>query len=581
MMKKLAALSLALLLAACGGGDGGSGPGGSGVSLRLEADTVRPGALLRVYVEGAEVTTDVVEATLGGTAMTLVRASDSVLVGYAPEIAAGSRTLAIALGTNTPQATVNVLAAAAIANPQATIATFLEAPLLQAPVAAPVGYTTAQWSEMRARVDSLVQEAKAEVAGLPAADQLALARILASLGTPPTTQMMSVMSGITPVDATGTAIFGDGACGNAKARVTRFSILSLYGLGGLLVFIAAPPVNPLLKVAGIATMAASFAGTTLLLVTAWPEMAANCVVNTTVDATETDQYDRLLALTQLDGTTASQAAGPKRFYRNIGVAYYTSGMLRPLSTAEIAKDAIVAKLSATVDELHADFNRLVNRLPAAVRRKIPALPPRLAPPVAGRIEELPASAVRIENVSPSTVQLAMTGAQDRITLTTGATVTTEVPFTYDLVSVYDATVRKTMSGVARPFMSATVAPYEAEMVGTRTIVPDANANLMGVLTCSGSPTIRIRGGEQGEWETFAWTMSGPVSISETEPIRTDEGARVVFEEGDFSPGGSWYTSFNENGQPVWKSFTVRINISFRDLLTGEIKNVPAITVTCI
>ena len=42
-------LSLALVLAACGGGDGGSGPGGSGVSLRLDADTVRPGALLRFF----------------------------------------------------------------------------------------------------------------------------------------------------------------------------------------------------------------------------------------------------------------------------------------------------------------------------------------------------------------------------------------------------------------------------------------------------------------------------------------------------------------------------------------------------
>ena len=580
-MKKLAALPLALLLVACGGGDGGSGPDGSGVSLRLAADTVRPGALLRVTVEGARIATETVEATLGGVALSMVRASDSVLVAVAPDVAAGSRTLSIALGADTPQATVNVLAAPAIANPQATITTILEAPLLQAPVTAPIGYTTAQWSEMRARVDSLVQEAKAEVAALPAADQLALARILASLGTPPATQMMSVISGIAPVDATGTAIFGDGACANAKARVTQYSILSLYSLAGLVIFIGAPPANVFLKVAGIATMAASFAGTTLLLVSTWPEMAASCTVNTTVDATETDQYNRLLSLSQIGGATASQAAGPKRFYRGFGVNYYTSGMLRPLSTAEIAKDAIVAKLSATLDELHSDFNRLVNRLPAAARRKIPALPPRLASPVAGTMGELPASAVRIENVSPSTVQLAKTGADDRITLTTGATVTTEIPFTYDLVSVYDATVRKRMSGVARPFMGATVAPYEAEMVGTRTIVPDANANLMGVLTCSGSPTIRVRGGEQGEWENFSWTMSGPVNITETEPIREDDGSRVVFEEGDFSPGGSWYTSFHENGQPVWRSFTVTIRLSFKDLLTGEIKQVPTITVTCI
>ena len=576
LRKPLIVLSVATLIG-CGGGDGGSGPAPIPLSLSAVTDTVRPGGVLLVRVSGGRVTQDSLGATLGGVATALGRLDDTTLVLLAPDVPPGARALRVEIGGDTVQTTVSLLAALQFADPEAAIAEALDAPLAAAPAFAPVGITQADWAVRRARADSLVEQAKAEVASLSAADQLMLARMLASVALPdagPAAAPALRLAGEGSAN-----LFGDGACDVAKRAFVRSGMASLYSIGSLVFFIMKPPVIPALKAAGVLVSAAATAGTMLVTHGNFLQVGIDCVVLKTVDATRTPLAEGMRLTTA--GVPAAQTAGAQRFFQGRGVTYYPQGLVGPLSSAEIAKDAVIAEMAALLDDLHFAVQRLQGLLPDALARKIPALP-RLSTMLPGptTLEPLTAGDVRIENVSPASVQLTKSGSGEAIVLTMGATVTDDVPFTYTLVSTADPTIRRTMSGVARPYMSATILPIPATVAGTKTITTDANGNQTGTLTCGGTATVRVKGGDTAMWESFNWSYSGVVSESKAEPIRGAGGARVEFESGDHAFGGSWYSWGSENGAAVFHPFTVSVTVTYTDLLTGAGKTAGPVSFTC-
>jgi hypothetical protein len=593
MLRKVAAVLATATLAACGSGDAPAGPEAVPLSLRLHADTVRPGGVLLVSVVGGRAAQDSIAGTIGGLAVTLARVTDSSLVLVVPEAPAGESTLAVDLAGDTARAVVTLLPAIAIDDPHAYLNAALDAQLTIVPAIAPTGITADDWGAKRARLDSLVQEAKTQVAALPAEDQLALARLLASLAPPaedaaagsltPAARLsgvgMAPMAAANMTAAANMLEWRDPTCRNAIRRFLGAGFPALYSAGSLAFFLMAPIPNPLIKGAGAVASAAAFAGTMLVALDRHVEMVAACGVQKTTDLSE-DPFESDASLAAARSTVRT-AATTRRFFQGRGVTYYPVGTFRPLSNEEIGKDADVSDIADLIDGMHEKVAKVLSLAPSFVASKIPAPPRRLSqtPPGAATARAVPGTGVRIENVRPASVQLTSSPADLSVTLTSGAAVTDDVPFTYDVVSTYDPTVRKTMSGVARPHMSATVLPYPTTVTGDRTVTTDGNGNRVGTLTCGGSVTVRVKGGDTGEWGTFGWTMSGPETISETTPLSSvDQPA--IFEAGDHPFSGSWYYAWTENGEAVFKPFAVTVSITYTDRLTGQAKTVPAITFNC-
>lgn len=159
--RRLAAVSLAALLAGCGGGgDAPSAPGTppstpsqpgtpSAIALRVPVDTVRPGGVVRVVVPGGGAPATAA-GTLGGAAISMARENDSTLVALVPDVAAASQPLALTLGARAAQATVRVQPAPVVGDPVATVDAYLDAMTARYAGGAPVGFSAGEWATERA-----------------------------------------------------------------------------------------------------------------------------------------------------------------------------------------------------------------------------------------------------------------------------------------------------------------------------------------------------------------------------------------------------------------------------------------------
>ena len=538
-----------------------------------------------VDVAGASGTSDTVMGRIGTTAVRLVRVTPTTFAALLPELPAGQSTLQFSVGGTALRTTVTVLAGESIADPLGVITASLDATLAAVPSARPSGIAAGEWSARRATLDSLVREAKAQVSTLSAAERLALARLLRATQVPPggvsTSTMMLRPSASDLVSA---QFFKLSVCQSAMAQVVRSGMPSLLMLGGMVVFIMAP-MDPITKVVGTLATAAAFSGTLLVTIDNVWKASEVCGVEE-----QTDLQDNFLANLQSRGlvsgvsarvvTTSHTASATRRFFVGRPVTQYPVGTFRRLSTTEIAKDALVKRMAELLDALSTKISAVSSRLPDRVQALLPSLPPRLGPPGSARIEAVPPSAVRIANVTPASVQLTATASGDAVLLQTGADVSEDVPFTFDVISTYDPAIKVTKSGVARPFMSAAAVAVPATVTGTRTITV-SNGLQYGTLTCGGGATVRVKGGDFAEWRNFAWQITGPSTLSGSDPIRADGGGIKVFESGDYPFTGSWYYSWAENGQPVYRAFTVTINITYFDRVTKTVKSVTPFSFQCI
>ena len=585
-------ISAVLLLGVISCSGGGEGPTGTtpvtpvtptAPTVRLLADTARVGSVLMLDIDGAAVTADTLTARIGSTPVRLVRTTATSFAALMPEMPAGQATLQFTVGGTPVSASVTVMAGLAISDPVGTIRAALDATAAAVPATPPTGVSATEWNARRATLDSVVHAAKAQVASLSAAEQLTIARLLsaapavqASVGTSSVMLNTATQDGSSLVSA---QFFKLSVCQSAMAQVVRTGMPSLLMLGGMLVFIIAP-IDPITKAVGTVATAAAFAGTLLITIDNVQKAGVVCGVEE-----QTDLQDNFLANLQVRGlsdvSASVQAAGPRRFFVGRPVTQYPVGTFRRLSTVEVAKDALVKRMADILDKLNTKVSSVSSRLPESVQALLPLLPARLGAPGSARLEAVPPSAVRIDNVQPASVQLSATVSGDAIVLQTGASVTDDVPFTYDVISTYDPSVKITKSGVARPFMSAMAVNVPASITGTRSITTDANGIQYGTLTCGGSATVRVKGGDFAEWGNFAWAISGPSSITGSDPIRGPNNSPSVFESGDHPFSGSWFYTWSENRQAVFKPFTVTVTISYFDRLTNSSKTVKPFSFNCI
>lgn len=567
---------LPLLIAACSSGV--TGPDAPRLGITAQVDTVRPSGLLLVDITGGIARADTVFGTLGGRAVTLSRVDSTTLALLAPDVAPGSYSLRIDLAGDTLATPVTVLQGLTIADPTAEIRARLAASRSAWPVTAPAGIDSAQWARLRRNADSLIAATEAALASSSAEERLAVARMLAALlpaaPSAALTGSAAISAGKSPVLPPESAFFFKlSVCKQAKLRLIASTVVTIGAAAALKISWTAP-VPPPYKLVGVPVTAAALALATVNTSLQLAEMLATCNIMSDLFA---DPADPFASGWRMGGTDATVVT-PNRFFTGRDVPYFLSGNFRPVSKQELSTDADLKQASSLLDDISAAYGFIVSKVPQWVADLLPAAPARLSQmsPGAIRLRRVPATGVKIENVRPSTVQLTYSESDSSVRVRAGQTVTDDVPFTFDVVSTWDPTFKVTKSAVLRPMMSATVLAYPATVTGTRTTTTDANGNRVGTLSCGGSVTVRVKGGDQARWGAFRWTITGPGTLSGTDPL-----TQTPFESGDHPFSGSWYWAWSENGNAVFKPFTVTVTIDYTDLLTNTVKQVPAITFNCV
>jgi hypothetical protein len=116
-------------------------------------------------------------------------------------------------------------------------------------------------------------------------------------------------------------------------------------------------------------------------------------------------------------------------------------------------------------------------------------------------------------------------------------------------------------------MSATFGASGQVFEGTRSVVNIGGVDY-GQLTCGGSRTLKVTGGDKGVWQEFQWVLQS----SKTAPDSVaDPLSEVEFEAGEHPFNGSWYFRWRENNAPQYIPFTVGLRVSYIDEVTDSLK----------
>lgn len=554
-----AGLFALLLLAGCGGGDGG-GPSAPVVSLTVVNDTLRPGEVVVVTGTALGAFPAQVAAQVGGADFDLLKVDDSTLAGLVPATGAGDVMLTFALADTSAALPVTVLAPLDFADPAAAIGAVLNAQAAAFPEAAPEGVDSAAWAAESALLDSLTAEAIAANGELSPAELLALARLLAPFGADTTA----------PVAAP--SLLGEPGCETAESAILKATYQGSLGISTSVAASIAGIFSDRLK----KTLDVAATNAMRQMRIAFHARNAKCKVPKQLRYAGVG----VRGVAGQEGAPAlvASAAGPDRFFQGYRMRYSLSGDLRPVSLQELSKDALLATVDAAYRKVRTIALGNLARFPGWAQTILNTLPPSVAetPPGPLTTEAMAPSQVRIERVSPASVSLTTGVFGEQFTLTSGNSVTSDVPFTYDLVSVADPTVRKSMSGVLRPFMSATFGPSGQVFQGERSVVNIGGVDY-GELRCGGSRPLHVTGGDMGVWQAFEWTLSSAKTAADSvsEPL-----AATTFEAGDHPFQGSWYMRWRENDTPVYVPFTVGLRVSYIDQVTDSLKYSSEYWFTC-
>lgn len=555
-----AGLFALVLLAGCGGGDSG-GPSAPVVSLTVVNDTLRPGEIVVVAGIALEAFPALVAAQLGGASFDLLKVDDSTLAGLVPATGAGNVTLTFALADTSASLPVTVLAPLTFPDPAAAIGAVLNAQAAAFPETAPEGEDSAAWAAESAFLDSLTAEAIAANGDLSPTELLALARLLAPFGAD------------TTAPATAPSLLGETACtqaeGDALRAVYHGSLAVSTSIASAIAGIFSERLRKTLDVAS--TNAVRQTRVAML------GRNAKCKVPKFIRYTTTGVRG-VAGPAEAPGQVAS-AVGPDRFFKGYRMRYSLGGDLRTVSQQELAKDPLLATVDGAYRKVRGMVLGNLARFPAWAQPIINSLPPSVAetPPGPLSADAMAPAQVRIERVSPASVSLTTGALGDEFTLTSGNTVTSDVPFTYDLVAVADPTVRKSMSGVLRPFMSASFGVTAGVVTGVRTS-EWINGFEYGKLTCGGTRDLHVTGGDKGTWQAFEWTIQengSAVADSVSEPL-----SPVEFEAGDHPFYGSWYNIRRDSLGPAFVGFRVGIRVSYIDQVTDSLKYSSEFWFTC-
>jgi len=382
--------------------------------LRVPVDTVRPGMVLRAVVTGVALPTTM-PATLGSTAITLARESDTTLVGFVPEMVSGTTALSVTIGSRSGQVAVQVRPGLVIADPTLEITRLADRVKQRySATTVPAGYTAAEWARSRAVADSLDRELRSALAAAPAAERLAVARMLAAY--PPTTSALAALF-VTP-----------DRCGGAVDRLTAKGvgvIANLFDLRASTVLTT--------KLSNVVGMIGHLDGV-LDYIVSMATFPVECAVT---DILEND----------------APAGGTVDHGGVIGVV--VTAVIRSLDGSR-SQDPLIQRVTSVIDRMIAAFRGL----PQTIQSLLGKLPTRVQDLAAQPPTRTPLSPqyVQLASVTPSSVGITLRPDGNRVGLVTTTTDTTPTSFTAVLRHTDDATVTTTVRGTVRPQARIAVVP---------------------------------------------------------------------------------------------------------------------------
>ena len=544
------------LVAACGGGDR-SGPSAPVAHITLAGDTFRPGDVLTLTVTGLDVSEGSIAATLGASSFDLVRLGDSSFAAFVPAVPAGAATLTVPFDDTTATFPVTIQEALTFADPAATLDSIFDAYRAALSDIVPDGVDAAAWEAETDLLDSLLIDAKAKVATMTPQERVTLARLLFASAE------------VAPVGPYFVAA-GD-SCATKELGVLEAVGHAGKGIGAALLALPVGLFSETLEAQLMVTAKASMRK----LVSAESARTKGCRVPTRTTLAGIGVRG---APAEPGASASASAPAPHRFFKGYKMRFQFSGEFRPVSRDDLKDDGLLATVDGAYRGVLGLAKDNLAKLPTWARGEIALLPPAVADraPETGTPGELLPGDLQISAVSPASVSLTRGVDGDYLTLTSNNTVTTDVPFTFDVVNSAKPTVRLPMSGVLRPMLTATWQDIGHTFQGDRTTEVIGGVTY-GKLTCSGSLNLKVKGGDQGEWGDFHWLQVGP---NEAEVSDTTALAHATFQEGDHPFQGSWFWRNNVGGTPTYSAFTVYFRATYTDLVSNEVKETPVYSFTC-
>lgn len=492
-----------------------SGPSLDDLDLTIVGDTTRPGTLLTAYVTGGTISASQVSGTLGDAPISFGRQDDTTLVALVPEVAAGSRTLTLHYLGSTGQWTVTVLPAVAIANPLAATTTMLDAIVAGFPFTPPAGISGDQWAMHRAKLDSLVTDAKARLAAATPAEQLAVARLVESMDD----ELVAarVMASLT------------GECAVAIASATLSTSALIASLG----------VTVAGLVPGIGWALVPVGGA--LAYKAWPQVMADVPTAFSVCATqESFDYSTSSNIVSLraSGTASANLNETLVFSPTSAVMITVSQRVTSLSKADLS-DYDVFRFSGLLDRLHG----VVGELPDAIASLAPPLPPKFPETATTIMRPVAPSDLIISDVRPTTVYMSMDDTGPRLALRAQSLAAGDVPFSFLLIKETGPTSTASWRRVEAVLKVGpdSTAIFGAAMIGTWSVIN------YGV-TPNTTYSLEVRAGNVG-----TYTVNG-TTYPVTWQITRDLSGKYAFRDYGFWNG---HSSLNRDHlQLPVNSFTV-------------------------
>lgn len=495
----IASLVLSSCVAACGG----EGPTGADrLRLVAEEDTARVGGMLRLSLLGGTLPDALVAqgalplgGTVAGALVDVAALDDSTVVLTVPDVSPGTASVTVTVEGKVARGEITVLAALPIADAAASLEGAVDSFLVMLPAARPDSVSDAEWGAITARLDSIESDVRAKIADATPAQRTAAARWLASQG------LLLGPPGAAATSPGGpAALFGlNTPCGVAGTRAVRHSILAVVSVAGFAAAVYAP-ADPISKAIAIGVTALAAVGTVPTARASWYHVVDVCDTEQSVSLEE-DAEPTLRQSATAAPEASVVAAG--EFTAGVGVSRYIVGEFRRLTAQDVASDPQLQEGSALIDRMYS----LLESVPSVVRDKIPALPMRLstlaARPNVSRV--LAPSAVRIEGVSPASVQVVATVVDNALLLTATSTAVliSDLPFSFDVVSVTSPTVRQRHNALLRP------STYPVALV---IVAPDSAAMTVGQ-NYQLSATLRDFYGRDLEGRTITWSSSNGARAS--------------------------------------------------------------------
>lgn len=557
-LKTLVSVLAIVVLSSCGDGGGTVEPPAG--SLTVIGGSARAAGLLSARVQDVSLTVSEYEAELGGEPMTLVVTADSQLVGLVPELPAGRYELQVAISGRSLATEVTVLAAVAIADPEAFVAGALNEAVAGYPEAPPEGVDAEEWAADRQEFLESVEDARAAMAGATAEEQLAAARLLnevrAALGP------LADGAGVAAF-ASAAAAAADATCAQATTEAVISGLAYYAGIGTVVAGAVVPGVNFLVVLPGVLLVKKALPAVERDIQAMFAACSSQTLVGLTTSRMEGGPGARSLA---------SSSSGFE-FARGVARPAWPVEDVRPFSASDI-EDEGAKRLSSAMDWVHEQ----VALLPAWIRDRLPKLPSRPSQqeeqaPV--RREAAPA-AVRIENVTNG-VTLNAVADGDRLLLTADAPGSDSIAFTFDVVSTSDDEVRQTMSAVMLAHAGVVLSASVDSVRGTTTFVADPDIH---VLECDFEYDLLIAGVDQATFTSYSlrrvvYTAETPGgNVTETTDPTTGTYAAGLYAAVPFSV----QAYYNERN-PV-SAVTETFGFTWRNDATGDVYDTNDLTVTC-